>query len=297
MSLVLGLGLEHSCRWPREGLSSKRLSLALASDFFCVLGLGLEPCVLDSTSAQEHDLADLTYWIGRCAFNTNLSKSKTFLEKSLQIYEVKKISSENKVFNHHVAKIRYWIGRCLIKMKNFDEGKIHLEKAICIIESSSRCVLTNRDLASSNYWIGCTLYDSKKPVKAIEHFGKACRIYLTSSDYAKTDRDVANSNYWIGRCLLDIRRSSKAKFAFETALKIQKEICIFSFDNSINLDVANSTYWIGYCLLEMHLPKKVKFTSKNRWKCMKNYYYQHLVLQQILMLHVHRIGLASACYF
>ena len=31
--------------WPREGLS-----LALASKFFCILGLGLEPCVLDSTS-------------------------------------------------------------------------------------------------------------------------------------------------------------------------------------------------------------------------------------------------------
>ena len=51
VSLVLGLGLEHSCPWPRECLSSERLSLALASDFFCVLGLGLEPCVLDSTSA------------------------------------------------------------------------------------------------------------------------------------------------------------------------------------------------------------------------------------------------------
>ena len=50
MSLVLGLGLKHSCPWPREGLSLERLSLALASDFFCVLGLGLEPCVLDSTS-------------------------------------------------------------------------------------------------------------------------------------------------------------------------------------------------------------------------------------------------------
>ena len=45
---VLGLGLEHSCPWPRDCLSSERLSLALASDFFCVLGLGLEPCVLDS---------------------------------------------------------------------------------------------------------------------------------------------------------------------------------------------------------------------------------------------------------
>ena len=45
------LGLEHSCPWPRECLSSERLSLA--SDFFCVLGLGLEPCVLDSTSGAN----------------------------------------------------------------------------------------------------------------------------------------------------------------------------------------------------------------------------------------------------
>ena len=43
--------------WPRAFLSlASRVSvlgkavLALASDFFCVLGLGLEPCVLDSTS-------------------------------------------------------------------------------------------------------------------------------------------------------------------------------------------------------------------------------------------------------
>ena len=37
VSLVLGLGLEHSCSWPREGLSSNRLSLALVSDFFVSL--------------------------------------------------------------------------------------------------------------------------------------------------------------------------------------------------------------------------------------------------------------------
>ena len=49
---VLGLGLEHSCPWPRECLSSERLSLALASDFFCALGL--KPCVLDSTSDYYH---------------------------------------------------------------------------------------------------------------------------------------------------------------------------------------------------------------------------------------------------
>ena len=37
VSLVLGLGLEHSCPWPLEGLSSVGLSLALASDFFVSL--------------------------------------------------------------------------------------------------------------------------------------------------------------------------------------------------------------------------------------------------------------------
>ena len=39
VSLVLGLGLEHSCPWHRECLSSERLSLALASDFFVSLAL------------------------------------------------------------------------------------------------------------------------------------------------------------------------------------------------------------------------------------------------------------------
>ena len=34
VSLVLGLGLEHSCSWPRKCLSSEGLSLDLASDFF-----------------------------------------------------------------------------------------------------------------------------------------------------------------------------------------------------------------------------------------------------------------------
>ena len=46
MYSVFGLGLEHSCPWSRECLSSR--SRSLASDFFCVHGL--EPCVLDSTS-------------------------------------------------------------------------------------------------------------------------------------------------------------------------------------------------------------------------------------------------------
>ena len=71
VSLVLGLGLEHSCPWPRECLSSERLSLALAlaSDFFCVLGIGLEPCALDSTSASY---CPFNCWTSsREAVNTN----------------------------------------------------------------------------------------------------------------------------------------------------------------------------------------------------------------------------------
>ena len=47
MSLVLGLGLEHSCPWPRECLSSERLSLAL--DFFVFLALALASSLVSST--------------------------------------------------------------------------------------------------------------------------------------------------------------------------------------------------------------------------------------------------------
>ena len=49
MSLVLGLGLEHSCPWPREVLFSERLSLASASDFFLSLALALASSLVSST--------------------------------------------------------------------------------------------------------------------------------------------------------------------------------------------------------------------------------------------------------
>ena len=48
-SLVLSLGLEHSCPWPREDLSSEGLSFALASDFFVFLALALASMLVSST--------------------------------------------------------------------------------------------------------------------------------------------------------------------------------------------------------------------------------------------------------
>ena len=59
VSLVLNLGPEHSCPWPRAFLSlASRGSVlgkaVLGLEFFCVLGR--EPCVLDSTSDQKEAL-------------------------------------------------------------------------------------------------------------------------------------------------------------------------------------------------------------------------------------------------
>ena len=88
VSLVLGLGLEHSCPWPRECLSSERLSLALASDFFCVLGLGLEPCVFDSTSVQK-------FWLQIQRVRLRIC-SKTCLWTNFKI----RICSESKKSTH-----------------------------------------------------------------------------------------------------------------------------------------------------------------------------------------------------
>ena len=93
MSLV-DLGLEHSCLWPRECLSTEGLFLALASDFFVyVLGLGLEPCVLDSTSAIEQ----YDNWLE--FFCRSVSLSQSISERSV------------------VVKFRRWIG-VSVRLKN-----------------------------------------------------------------------------------------------------------------------------------------------------------------------------------
>ena len=65
--MVLGLGLEHSCPWPRERLT-------LASDFFCVLGLGLEPCVLDSTSDEKFILCEVERGTGAREIHPSLDE-------------------------------------------------------------------------------------------------------------------------------------------------------------------------------------------------------------------------------
>ena len=60
VSLVLGL--EHSCPWPRECLSSERLSLALASDFF--VSLALASSLVSSTPPLVntfHAIEEITY--------------------------------------------------------------------------------------------------------------------------------------------------------------------------------------------------------------------------------------------
>ena len=53
MSLVL----EHSCPWPRECLSSERLFLALASDFFVSLALALASSLVSSTPPLSSETA------------------------------------------------------------------------------------------------------------------------------------------------------------------------------------------------------------------------------------------------
>ena len=68
VSLVLGLGLEHSCPWPRECLSSERLSLALAlaSDFFVSLALAWS--LVSSTPPLHHVSLQIAAFHFSCSF-------------------------------------------------------------------------------------------------------------------------------------------------------------------------------------------------------------------------------------
>ena len=63
VSLVLGLGLEHSCPWPREGLSSERLSLTLTSDFF--VSSALASSIVFSTPPLPNNIGAVKWHLWR----------------------------------------------------------------------------------------------------------------------------------------------------------------------------------------------------------------------------------------
>ena len=61
LGLVPGLGLDHSCPWPREGLSSKSRSLALAQNFLEAFALAsnvgsLTPPFAGISTSLEEDI-------------------------------------------------------------------------------------------------------------------------------------------------------------------------------------------------------------------------------------------------
>ena len=135
-----GLDLEHSCPWPRECLSSEKLSLA--SDFFCVLGLGLglEPCVLDSTFAII-SLSAFHFWVivrekldrdFRTQPNTNVRLRN--VSKMQQDILVRKASNRAKQTNitHFLRVIifdysnflNYLLYKCILNVRNCVNSKI-----------------------------------------------------------------------------------------------------------------------------------------------------------------------------
>ena len=86
--LVLGLGLEYSCPWPREDLSSERLSLALASDFFVSLALAL---ALASSLVSSTSPLVITLLINKSFKNAGVPKllKTAFIKPLLKNYNLK----------------------------------------------------------------------------------------------------------------------------------------------------------------------------------------------------------------
>ena len=102
--------------WPRAFLSlASRVSvlgmavLGLGLGFFCVLGLGLEPCVLDSTSAKRPQLNRVKQVLaGHC----NLQRHKKITgsaESSLcPKYRQNMSNIEDETPNHHVGNCKLY---------------------------------------------------------------------------------------------------------------------------------------------------------------------------------------------
>ena len=123
----MGLGLAHSCTWPQEGLSSERLSLALASEFFCVcgLGLGLEPCILDSTFDYQYSMRlwIITIYRNRpCICMDNFEKSNHGL--FLRSPSVDNFEKSNRGLFKKKPSVDYFETKLCICVDNFEKVQI-----------------------------------------------------------------------------------------------------------------------------------------------------------------------------
>ena len=161
VSLVFGLGLEHFCPWPRECLFSEELSLALASDFFCVLGLGLEPYVLNSSLR-----------------NTNFCENySTYLFSSLE--KKNKVQPFKKTTEKRLPDLRpkceflsKWFGEVALKLEShyFNYFRtIRNISTVLVLQFSTNVAIPQRIICQKTKRISF-LHDNKKDPKQIKYY-------------------------------------------------------------------------------------------------------------------------------
>ena len=98
--------LENTCvcvvgpwPWPREGLS-------LALKFFCVLGLGLEPCVLDSTSVNYSTVLNFKCWLMQFFTEaTNRLQAKSFARP---LGQTDYLLRRHRLFQNYAKDLLFW---------------------------------------------------------------------------------------------------------------------------------------------------------------------------------------------
>ena len=94
--LALGLGLEHSCPWPRKGLSSEMLSLA--SNFFVSLAL------VSSLVSSSSPLVSRT----RCPYNFCAGNNPSFREELLRYWSNDRVRRASSVVDCFGASTSYF---------------------------------------------------------------------------------------------------------------------------------------------------------------------------------------------
>ena len=145
MFLVLGLGLEHSCPWPQEVLSSERLSLA--SDFFCVLGLGLEPCVLDSTSGKYRITFEFKIVIASFCLLAGVKQCKRYRRKNVECGFSISWSASGR---QKGKRINY--GKGLLAVPDYDDYVIYRWVPTASATLMTNGVISENDFISTENW-------------------------------------------------------------------------------------------------------------------------------------------------
>jgi len=202
-------------------------------------------------------------------------------KKQMEYYERVLEIKQSSTFNVHndqsieVAKTLTLLGKCCIHIKNFDQAKCHLEKALALFGED------NNEARVLYHNLGTLYVDTGKLHVGTNFLEKALEMFKRQD--GEDHFDVASVLTTLGSAYLKLSKHDEAKTCFEQAIKITE-----NYYGSDSFELVPALVNIGACYNDLNQSEVAKTLLERALKITENHYGEnHLRVPNTLIFLAH----------